>query len=151
MCDCEWFWWVEGSTILLIFLWRHVHEQWAFDFWPLYFIQVPKAGLHSLWKSVKYHGNPGFLTINPTKRGCQGGWGQKYHSVSKALAFLAFWGQRGCWGCPDSMVISKVIIHKSCDELFPVSPQKTFRKQYSFQNYSTTYQKKICLICLNQF
>ena len=50
MCDCKWFWGVEGSIILLIFLWRHVQEQWAFDFWPLYFIQVPKTGLHSLWK-----------------------------------------------------------------------------------------------------
>ena len=48
MCDCKRFWGVEGSMILLIFLWRHVQEQWAFDFWPLYFIQVPKAGLQNM-------------------------------------------------------------------------------------------------------
>ena len=28
--------------------------------------------------------------INPTKGGCQGGWGQENYSVSKALAFFAF-------------------------------------------------------------
>ena len=32
MCDCKWFWGMEGSIILLISLWRHVLEQWAFEF-----------------------------------------------------------------------------------------------------------------------
>ena len=45
MSESKWFWGVEGSIILLILLWRHVLE-----FWPLYFIQVPKTGLHSLRK-----------------------------------------------------------------------------------------------------
>ena len=39
---------------------------------------------------AQYHRRIGFLMINPTKRGCPGGWGQENHSVSKALVFLAF-------------------------------------------------------------
>jgi hypothetical protein len=41
-------------------------------------------------EGAKYHRNTGFLMINPTKRGSEGGRGQENHSVSKALAFLAF-------------------------------------------------------------
>ena len=41
-------------------------------------------------EGTKYHRKIGFLMINPTKRGFQGGWGQENHSVSKALVFLAF-------------------------------------------------------------
>ena len=41
-------------------------------------------------ESAKYHRKTGFFMINPTKRGCQGGSGQENHSLSKALAFLAF-------------------------------------------------------------
>ena len=37
MCDCKWFWGMEGSIILLIFLWRHVLEQWAFEFYQSIF------------------------------------------------------------------------------------------------------------------
>jgi hypothetical protein len=37
-----------------------------------------------------YHRKIGFLMINPSKRDCQGGWGQENHSVSKALEFFAF-------------------------------------------------------------
>ena len=44
MSESKWFWRIEGSIILMIFLWRsHVQEQWTFDFWPLYFIQVHKV------------------------------------------------------------------------------------------------------------
>ena len=39
-------------------------------------------------KGAQFHRKIGFLMINPTKRGCQGGWGQENHSVYKALAFL---------------------------------------------------------------
>ena len=32
MSESKWFWGVEGSIILLIFHWRHVQQQWTFEF-----------------------------------------------------------------------------------------------------------------------
>ena len=46
------------------------------------------ASTASKREGAKYHRKIGFLMINPTKRGCPGGWGQENHSVYKALAFL---------------------------------------------------------------
>ena len=37
ICDCKWFWGVEGPIILLIFLWGHVLEQWAFEYYQSIF------------------------------------------------------------------------------------------------------------------
>ena len=46
------------------------------------------ASTASKREGAKYHRKIGFLMINPTKRGCPGGWGQENHSVYKDLAFL---------------------------------------------------------------
>ena len=66
-------------------------------------------------ESAKYHRKTGFFMINPTKRGCQGGWGQENHSVSKALAFLAFLRSKrlsthwGCWGHHHEVISGRIM------------------------------------------
>ena len=86
MCNCKWFWGVEGSMILLM-----SRSNGHLTFGPYISYKCQRlASTVSESEGAKYHRKTGFLMINPTKRGFQGGWGQENHSVSKALAFLAF-------------------------------------------------------------
>ena len=48
MSESQCFWGVEGSIILLIFLWRHVQEQCTFEFHQQIFLQMTQPVLHSL-------------------------------------------------------------------------------------------------------
>ena len=89
MCDCNWFWGVEGSIILLIFQHGMFRRSGHLTFDPYISYNYQRlASTASKREGAKYHRKIGFLMINPTKRGCPGGWGQENHSVYKALAFL---------------------------------------------------------------
>ena len=46
--DSKWLWGVEGSIILLIFLWRHVQQHCTFEFHQSIFTLMTKLVLHSL-------------------------------------------------------------------------------------------------------
>ena len=48
MSESKWFWGIEGSIILLIFLWRHVQQHCTFEFHQSIFTLMAKLVLHSL-------------------------------------------------------------------------------------------------------
>ena len=59
----------------------------SFDPYILYKCQR-LASTASKREGAKYHRKNGLLMINSKKRGCQDGWGQENHSVSKLLAIF---------------------------------------------------------------
>ena len=99
MSESKWFWGVEGSIILLISFKGMFKSSGhlTFDSYISYKCQR-LASTASEREGVKFHWKIGLLMINTTKRGCQVGSGQRNNSISKALTFLHFWGQRGCRG-----------------------------------------------------
>ena len=98
MSESKWFWGVERSIIYWFFFEGMFRSSGHLTFDPYISYKCQRlASTASKREGAKYHRNIGFLMINPTKKDSR--WlRQENHSVSKALAFFAFWGQRGCWG-----------------------------------------------------
>ena len=85
----KWFWGVKVKKFCWSFFEGMFSSRGHLTFDPYISYKCQRlASTASKREGAKYHRKIGFLMINPTKRGCQGGWGQENHSVSKALTFL---------------------------------------------------------------